>query len=51
VVPSPMDMRANWDCPYHILSPEPDIIAGVMAHWMDRPFVGLDETDWFCFSE
>jgi len=32
---------------YRVPSPEPDIIAGVLAHWTARSFVDLDETDWF----
>lgn len=33
--------------PYHVISPGPDIVAGILAYWMEHSFNDLDENDWF----
>jgi len=33
--------------PYGVISPGPDIVAGILAYWIGRSFVDLDENDWF----
>ncbi|KAF9643708.1 hypothetical protein BDM02DRAFT_1362680 [Thelephora ganbajun] len=43
----PIKMQASDNYPYYVLSPGPDIVAGILAHWMERSFIDLDEHDWF----
>ncbi|KAF9642072.1 hypothetical protein BDM02DRAFT_3193961 [Thelephora ganbajun] len=40
-------MQVSSNYPYSVLSPGPDIIAGILAYWVERSFVGIDEHDWF----
>ncbi|KAF6751296.1 hypothetical protein DFP72DRAFT_968735 [Ephemerocybe angulata] len=40
-------IQASESYPFHVLSPEPDIIAGVLAYWIEHSYVDLDENDWF----
>ncbi|KAG5640967.1 hypothetical protein DXG03_006479 [Asterophora parasitica] len=43
-------IQVSDDYPYHVLPPGPDVVAGILAYWMERSFVDLDENDWFCRS-
>jgi len=40
-------IQVNDSYPYHVLSPGPDIVAGILAYWMEHSFDDLDENDWF----
>ncbi|KAF9784373.1 hypothetical protein BJ322DRAFT_844894 [Thelephora terrestris] len=40
-------IQVNDSYPFCILSPGPDIVAGILAYWIDRSFSDLDENDWF----
>ncbi|KAF9642126.1 hypothetical protein BDM02DRAFT_3124827 [Thelephora ganbajun] len=46
----PIELQVSSSYPYSVLPPEPDIIAGILAYWMERSFVDLDENDWFYSS-